>query len=196
MMPQGCFCRQQMETWFPGFDRTNLTRWTDKGLLLKLRQGWYAFAESKGTGDFSWLVANQIYQPSYISLHYALAFYGMIPETVVQYTSVTTLKTAAFQNALGYFVYQKVVPSMFFGYEPRMTADKRAILFATPEKALMDLLYLNPFYDNEEEFLQLRLDEYYMAEELNVERLLSYLREAGNKALEKRTRRLLRTYGL
>ncbi|MDH6306734.1 hypothetical protein M2459_001968 [Parabacteroides sp. PF5-5] len=32
-----------------------------------------------------------------------------------------------------------------FGYELKPMADSRTIQFATPEKALLDLLYLYPF---------------------------------------------------
>ena len=36
-----------------------------------------------------------------------------------------------------------------FGYELKPMANNRIILFATPEKALLDLLYLYPFYNND-----------------------------------------------
>jgi len=43
----------------------------------------------------------------------------------------------------------------------------RSILFAFPEKALLDLLYLYPFYNTEAEIENLRLDNDYLANDLN-----------------------------
>ena len=83
------------------FSRNNLVHWTNQGLLIRLRQGHYTFPEYKGRADYSFYFANRIYRPSYISLHTALSFYGIIPESVVQITSVTSLKTASFTNAFG-----------------------------------------------------------------------------------------------
>jgi len=141
-------------------------------------------------------VANRIYAPSYISLHSALSFYGMIPEEVVQLTSVTTLKTAKFENDFGTFHYQNVKTSLYFGYEIKMMQNGRGLLFATPEKALLDLLYLNPFYKTEQDMEELRLDEDYMQSEFNKERFSDYLTRIGSKALEQRVRRLLKVYGI
>ncbi len=38
---------------------------------------------------------------------------------------------------------------------------------ATPENALLDLIYLHPEYKSEEDFVNLRLDEDFMAEEFD-----------------------------
>ena len=136
MYPIGCFHINQVLLWEKDFDRNNLTRWCQKGLLVKLRNQYYSFPEYRQVPDFSRFVANRIYAPSYISLHSALSFYGMIPEEVVQLTSVTTLKTAKFENAFGTFHYQNVKSTFFFGYEIKLMRDRRGVLFATPEKAL------------------------------------------------------------
>jgi hypothetical protein len=50
-------------------------------------------------------------------LHTALAFYGIIPEAVVQVTSVTSLKTASFRNEFGEYSYKNVKENLMFGYE-------------------------------------------------------------------------------
>ena len=69
-------------------------------------------------------------------------------------------------------------------------------MLALPEKALLDLLYLYPFYNSEEELIQLRLDEDFMTEDLDVERLGSYLERMHNKALEVRVNKLLKLFDL
>ncbi|MBO4571799.1 MAG: hypothetical protein J5699_07735 [Bacteroidales bacterium] len=196
MFPLGCFHVRQVLLWEEDFDRNNLTRWCRRGLLEKLRNQYYAFPEYRRAPDFARYVANRIYAPSYISLHSALSFYGMIPEEVVQQTSVTTLKTATFKNSFGTFDYQNVKIPLFFGYEPKMAKDGRGVLIATPEKALLDLLYLNPFYNTEQDMEDLRLDEDYMQNDLNMQRLAGYLERFGSKALDRRIGRLLKVYEL
>ena len=196
MYPMGCFNINQVLLWEKDFDRNNLTRWCGKGLLIKLRNQYYAFPEYRKIPDFSRYVANRIYAPSYISLHSALSFYGMIPEEVVQQTSVTTLKTAKFENDFGTFHYQNVKTPLYFGYEIKKMQNGRGLLFATPEKALLDLLYLNPFYKTEQDMEELRLDEDFMENEFNKERFSDYLTRIGSKALEQRVRRLLKVYGI
>ena len=192
----GCFNINQMLLCEKDFDRNNLTRWCRKGLLMKLRNQYYAFPEFRQEPDSARYVANRIYMPSYISLHSALCFYGMIPEEVVQLTSVTTLKTAKFENAFGTFHYQNVKNSLYFGFEVLTMRDGHTFLLATPEKALLDLLYLYPFYKTVQDMEELRLDEYFMQEELDTERLSEYLSRFGKKALAKRVNLLLKVYGL
>lgn len=196
MYSMGCFNINQILLWENNFDRNNLTRWCSKGLLVKLRNQYYAFPEYRQVPDFSRYVANRIYAPSYISLHSALSFYGMIPEEVVQLTSVTTLKTARFENAFGTFQYQNVKTPLFFGYEIKTMQNGRGLLFATPEKALLDLLYLNPYYKTEQDMEELRLDEDFIQNELNMERLNSYLLRIGSKTLEQKMRRIMKVYEL
>ncbi|MCR5644470.1 MAG: hypothetical protein K6G32_14200 [Prevotella sp.] len=196
MYPMGCFNINQVLLWEKNFDRNNLTRWCRKGLLMKLRNLYYAFPEYRQVPEFSRYVANRIYAPSYLSLHSALSFYGMIPEEVVQMTSVTTLKTAKFENDFGTFHYQNVKTPLFFGYEIKTMKNGRGLMFATPEKALLDLLYLNPFYKTEQDMEELRLDEDFMQNEFNKGRMMEYLSKIDNKSLEHRVKCLFKVYEL
>ncbi|MDR1895780.1 MAG: hypothetical protein LBR10_03210 [Prevotellaceae bacterium] len=194
MFDLACFNIYQIFAWKPDFDRNNITRWVKKGYLVRLRQGYYAFPEYKGKPDYSLYFANRIYKPSYISLHTALSFYGMIPEVVVQITGVTSLKTTSFTNDFGAYSYHTVKEHLMFGYDLKPMADNRTIQFATPEKALLDLLYLYPFYDSEQEMEELRLDEDYLQEDLNKELLLQLAGKFQSKALDQRLKLLLKTY--
>lgn len=191
----GCIGTHQIKALYPDFNTNNLTRWVKQGLLVKLRQGFYTFPSLKNQPGFALYVSNRIYKPSYISLHTALAFYGIIPEAVTQITAVTTIKTTTFHNDFGTYTYKKVREDLFFGYEPKPFGN-RSILFATPEKALLDLFYLYPFYNSNEEIEDLRLDEDYLADDLNAARLDEYLARFKNKALEKRVEIMKKTYGL
>lgn len=191
-----CFNLHQVYAWQPDFDRNNLTRWVRKGYLVRLRQGYFAFPEYRDQPDYALYFANRIYRPSYISLHTALSFYGMIPEAVVQITSVTSLKTASFSNDFGEYSYKNMKEDLLFGYELKSMKDNRVLLFATPEKALLDLLYLYPFYNNEQELEELRLDGDYLQDELDRDLLMEYSARFQNKALDRRVRLAFETYGL
>ena len=196
MFDLACFNIYQIYAWQPGFDRNNLTRWTKKGYLIRLRQGYFAFSEYKHKPDYALYFANRIYRPSYISLHTALAFYGMIPEAVVQITSITSLKTASFTNDFGEYSYNNIKENLMFGYELKPIADNRTIQFAAPEKALLDLLYLYPFYDSQQELEELRLDEDYLQEDLNKELLMDSCDKFQSKALDNRVKLLFKTYNI
>lgn len=192
----GCFTTNQVNLFYPNFDRNNLTRWCKKGYIVNLRQGWYVFFEYKTIPNFNFYLANKIYKPSYISLHAALAFYGLIPEAVSQITSISTLKTANFKNGFGDFSYKNINEKLFFGYELKPMKDKRNILFATIEKAILDFFYLYYFYNTEEEMINLRFDEDILQGNFNKEKLLEYLQQFENKALEKRVKLFINTYQL
>jgi predicted transcriptional regulator of viral defense system len=193
---QVCFTNNQVQAWFPGFDKNNLGRWVQKGYLIKLRNGYYSFNEYIGTPNIQLFFGNRMYRPSYISLHTALAFHGLIPESISQITSISTLKTAKFYNTIGTFSYKNVKPQLFFAYEQLAFPGEKTIMMANPEKAIIDLLYIYPFYNNEHELSELRLDEDYLEENFNTDRFLTYLGEIKNLALEKRGHLLLKTYRL
>ncbi len=96
-----CFNINQVYAWQPGFDKNNLTRWAKQNLLVKLRNSWYSFPDYIKMPNIQHFVSNKIYSPSYVSLHSALAFYGIIPEAIVQTTAVSSLKKANFENIFG-----------------------------------------------------------------------------------------------
>ena len=191
--PFWCFDTNQVYARHPDFDRNNLVRWTKNGYLVRLRKCMYAFAECRSEGAAAYF-AGRMYKPSYISLHTALSFYGMIPEAVVQITSVTSLRTASFRNAFGEFSYKSVREGMMFGYEPREAGDSLFAQIATPEKALVDLLYLYPSYNSENEIMELRLDEGFLHTDLDATRLDAFISRARSSALEKRFGILRKAY--
>ena len=191
-----CFNLNQIYAFQPDFDRNNLLRWKKKGYLIALRNGYYTFSDFLGKPNYAYFFANKMYQPSYVSLHSALAFYGIIPEAVVQITSVSSLKTAFFSNPFGEFSYKKIKNELMFGYDLKPMDKRRNLLFATPEKAIIDLLYLYPFYNNEQEISELRFDEAFMQDDLNVQRLNEFTEKFKSKALQKRVDLLLKIYGI
>jgi predicted transcriptional regulator of viral defense system len=195
-LPLVYFNTNQVYAWYPEFNRNNLGRWVKQGYLIRLRQGYYAFPEYRKSTDFALYIANIIYKPSYVSLHTALSYYGIIPEAVPQITSVTTLKTITFSNDFGEYSYKNIKPDMMFGYDLREMEGGRRIMFATPEKALVDLLYLYPFYNTERDIEELRLDESYMEDDFDAERLKEFSDRIGSKALSNRIKLLRKVHNL
>ena len=191
-----CFNINQVYAWQPDFEKNNLTRWTKQNLLVKLRNSWYSFPEYLKTPNFQYFVSNKIYSPSYVSLHSALAFYGIISEAIVQTTAVSSLKKANFENIFGSFSYQQILPELMFGNEQKTFLNKHSLIFATPEKAILDLLYLYPFYNNEQEIRELRFDEEFMQEDLNIERLNEFTERFQSKTVRNRVDLLLKIYDL
>lgn len=152
-----------------------LTRWVRNGRLLKLKNGVYAFAREIGRvrGEE---VASLLCEPSYLSLESALSHYGIIPEMVFAYVSVTPKITRTFENVLGHFVYRHVKSALFWGYSEVKT-DTGRYLMAEPEKAVLDYLYLNMAKINsEEDYMNLRFNEDRLRETLDREKFHRYLR--------------------
>ena len=124
--------------------RNQFERWQKKKLLIRLRRGAYLLNPADRKINVSRMyIANQLYNPSYLSLEYALTYYGIIPERVSDLTSVTTKKTMRFDNEAGSFIYQHIKPKAFNGFVS--SKDEAGLLFfiAEPEKAVADFLYLN-----------------------------------------------------
>ena len=191
---QICFTSNQVYAWHPAFDKNNLSRWVKKGYLIKLKNDLYTFAELRDINNIQFYIANRMYRPSYISLHTSMAFYGLIPESIVQTTSVSTMKTKRFENALGDFSYKKLKTQLFFGYTHLQFSKDKTILMALPEKAILDLLYLYPFYNTKSELLNLRLDEEMLNEVIQLDRFQEFLSSFKNKALNKRADLFLKCY--
>jgi hypothetical protein len=82
---------------------------------------------------------------------------------------------------------------LFFGYDI-LPLGERTIHIAQPEKAVLDLLYLYPFYNTQSEMENLRFDEDFMHNNLDAKRLYLYLEKFNNKNLVKRVKILMNLY--
>lgn len=89
-------------------------------------------------------LANILRYPSYLSLEYCLAKYGLIPEGVYSLTSVAIKSSRTFKNDLGNFIYRKIKNELFFGFVENHFEDKR-VKIATKAKAFFDFLYFKKF---------------------------------------------------
>src|SRR3989304_5402614 len=115
-----------------------LPRAHKRGDVEKLRRGLYALRD-QAPSELE--IANALVKPSYVSFHYAMAYYHLIPEAVYRVASATTRNTRRFQVAGTEYSYHHLKHAAFAGYRPERVGD-RIVLIAEPEKAFLDSLYL------------------------------------------------------
>jgi len=138
--------------------RLQLTRWTASGRLYQLRRGLYALAPPyQKVKPHPFLVANRLVRASYVSLQSALAFYGLIPEVVTGTLSVTTGRPSHRETPLGVFDFRHIKPEFLTGYRMVDLEKRQQAFVAAPEKALLDLIYLQPRGDSPAYLRELRL---------------------------------------
>lgn len=107
-----------------------------EGLFVRLKKGLYSLkTDLPQEGE----IANRLYQPSYLSFEYALAYYNILPEMPYAVTSATTKPTRTFTVGTKVFTYLKLKKNAYTGYA--MTRRGGLFLLAEPEKALADYLY-------------------------------------------------------
>ncbi|MBX9771983.1 MAG: hypothetical protein K2X29_11455 [Candidatus Obscuribacterales bacterium] len=146
--------------------RQKINELLKSGVILRVKKGLYVFGPDYNRTPVSKeVLANLIYGPSYISLEYALAFHGLIPERVETVTSVTPKRDKEFDTPLGRFSYRYLSGDRYACGIERVQIDRNNfVLMASPEKALCDYLTLNKFTEKYspgiKEFLEadLRID--------------------------------------
>ena len=141
----------------PKIVHLQLTRWANSGRIYRLRRGLYSIAppyQKKKPHPF--LIANHLKRASYVSLQSALAFYSLIPETVNTTTSVTTGRPERLETPLGLYEFRHIKTDLLFGYQMIDLKSQNALV-ATPEKALLDLIYLQPGGESPDFIRELRL---------------------------------------
>lgn len=167
-----------------------LADWTRAGKVVQLRRGLYTLAEPyQGELPHSYVIANRLVQSSYVSLHMALSHYDLIPEHVAVVTNVTTGRPGQWQNYYGHFSYQHIQPTFFFGFSYRQVTHTQWAYMATPEKALLDLIYLTPDGDSADYIQALRLQN---LDQIHIERLTTYVQRIDKPKLTRALPQILR----
>ena len=111
-----------------------------KGILISLRRGLYITGtDLELPQPNSFLIANHLRGPSYVSLETALSYWGLIPERVYEIASVTLKNTIEYNTPVGRFSFH-YAPSPYysFGIKSIKLSDKQKVLVATKEKAICD----------------------------------------------------------
>jgi len=176
----------------PGFHRQQLYDWQQRGFIRPLAGGYYFLADQEVDETFLFLAANQLYMPSYISLESALAYYQVIPESVLGVTSVSARKTRRLGTAWGQFTYRSVKPAYMFGYEVVIPRSDQKFLIASLEKAVLDYLYLNPHIQTIEDFKGIRWNRTPLLPLTESALFNQYLMIFNKQALEHRVKLFMR----
>lgn len=148
----------------PADVRRQLSRWTKAKRLYQLRRGLYTLAPPfQKVKPHPFVIANLMVRGSYVSCQSALAHYGLIPEYVPVITSVTAGRPARWETPLGNFEFRHLKINLLRGYRLIDVGEGQKAFVALPEKALLDLIHLQPEADSPEYLRELRLQ--------NLERL-------------------------
>ena len=157
-----------------------LSRWCAAGRLLRLRRGLFALAPPyRKVIPHPFLVANRLVPGSYVSGLSALAFAGAIPEFVPEVTSCGPGRPHVRTTPLGRFSFRYIKAGLRSGYRlVELAGDQRAFV-ASAEKALLDLVHLQPGGDDPAWIDALRLN----VEVLSAERVEAIACEAASPKL-------------
>lgn len=144
----------------PAQIRLQLSRWTKAGHVYRLRRGLYSLAPPwRSVEPHPFLVANRLQRGSYVSVQSALAFHGVIPEHVPVVTSVGPGRPEEIENPLGTYLFKHLRAELQFGYSRVEVAPNQFAFVSSPEKALLDLIYLTPGADSPDYLGELRLQK-------------------------------------
>ncbi|MFQ5745320.1 MAG: hypothetical protein ACE5HV_17330, partial [Acidobacteriota bacterium] len=175
--------------------QARLSRWQRQGKLIQLRRGRYLLSEEYRRFEVSdFYIANYLHRPSYVSLQSALEYYDMIPEAVGMVLSLTTLHGRQWQTPAGLFRYRSIGTARFWGYREQGAvrageeARQRRFLIASPEKAVLDLFYLEPGDWTGERLEALRLQN---LGAIDRERLVGFAEKFQSAKVQRAAGRLL-----
>ena len=110
--------------------------------IIRVRKGLYIFGSVWRRAPLALEpLANLVYGPSAISIDYALAWYGLIPERVNTITSTTTGRSREFLTPVGRFSYTQLSGKRFSVGLVRHSSPGGSLLMAEPLKALADKIW-------------------------------------------------------
>ena len=167
------FSNGLIKTLLADYRRPNdkISEWLGDQTLIPIKRGLYVLnPKTTGLPISLPLIANLLYGPSYVSLDFALSYYGLIPEAVHEITSVTTARAKTYDTPVGRFTYAHTsLRSYPLGIASVPNEAGHYFLMATPEKALCDKLMqtsnliinnVTTMLDFLEQDLRLDLDEF------------------------------------
>ncbi len=116
-----------------------LKRLAAEGLLKKVRHGLWSIDPELDPLLLSEHLTAPL--PSYVSFQSALYLRGMVSQIPEVIYLASLAQTRRVRTSLGSFSIHRLAPTFFGGYE---TLKESGVRLATPEKALLDTLYLGP----------------------------------------------------
>ena len=168
--------------------RRQLSRWIKAGRIVPLRRGLYTLAVPYRKIDpHPFLMANAMKTASYVSMQSALAHYELIPEYTPVVTSVTTGRPERIKTDMGTFFFSHVKKPWFTGYRQVEVAPGQQVFLASPEKSLLDLVYLTPQAESREYLRELRIQN---LDRLNMRNLMDTAQASGSLKLIRAAERI------
>ena len=120
--------------------RVSASRYVKQGLLIRLKKNMYVLEETWDKIDRKekFQLANLGQTPSYISLTTALDYYELTTQVQRDFFESVAVKRSKEVHLNGtVFRYSKLSKSLYFGFK-----KEQDFFIATPEKALLDAVYL------------------------------------------------------
>lgn len=120
---------------------TTLKRYTHKGLLFRIYKGLYAIKPPSQI-DPNLIGVKAIHGPAYISTETVLVNQGIMQQALPAITLISSHPKRF--SILGTEYYSRALPDVYL-YQPLgITTNHLGVRVATTERAIADLLYLNP----------------------------------------------------
>ncbi|MEK7554162.1 MAG: type IV toxin-antitoxin system AbiEi family antitoxin domain-containing protein [Patescibacteria group bacterium] len=169
------FSRRDVQALFgvsPSATTMLLHRYSKRGFILRVKRGIYAL---EGALPPELYIANQLYNPSYISREFALSYHRVIPENVYEITCITTRATQKFERFGKVYSYRHIMPKAFTGYVIEKQRDF-TFRMADPEKAFVDTLYYRVLFGK-------KPLSRFNKERINPKKALRYAKLFGNRKL-------------
>lgn len=121
---------------------TTIRRYVEKGILFSIRKGLYATVPIEKLDPYE-LGTAIAHGYTYVSCETVLANAGAIAQEITRYTFVARASAAV--DLAGYrYQFRKLNDQYLYNTTGIELRD--AVLWATPERALADLLYFSPHY--------------------------------------------------
>jgi len=119
------------------------SRYVKSGFFIRLKNNFYVLDELWGhlVREDHFRIANYLQVPSYVSFMTALSYYEMTTQVQRDFIESASLKrSVAFEARGAVFTYYKLQKGCYAGF-----VKAKDFFIATPEKALIDSLYLYSF---------------------------------------------------
>lgn len=118
-----------------------LARMEERGLVQRVSRGVWCNPDDPGFTPYMLVSLLAGGHRAYVSLISALHLHGLIEQIPATIFAVTTGHTRIRETSLGSFSYHRIHPHFFMGFG--WYGKSQSFLIATPEKALVDALYLS-----------------------------------------------------
>jgi predicted transcriptional regulator of viral defense system len=106
--------------------------------IIRVKKGLYLLSPEYGGEMDKQILSNLIYGPSYVSLEYALSYWGLIPERVEEITAITNKRNKKYATPIGNFSYHYISGPVFSIGRVLVEGGSGSFIMASKEKAICD----------------------------------------------------------